>query len=155
MCIYWYNTICLHQASILGMTLFFHSVEQGSSILPLRQGSHSCWPLLKKRFQSLCRRTKSTNICLICQHHVCQKIFPNSWAKNHKTGSRIFKNPQLEFVPADDSISASCYKWKEEKLLSQLAIPNIFKAYWVLLDRWNVCDLVKQLHNINTSTALF
>lgn len=39
---------------------------------------------------------------------------PDLQAENHKAGSRIFTNPQLEFVPADDSITASCYKLREE-----------------------------------------
>lgn len=121
-----------------------------------------------KRLQRLCRRfksTKSTNIWLICQHRVCQKIFPNSWSvsqlhqiyrvKNHKTGSRIFQKSPAGFCPCRWFHLSKLLQMKRGKLLSQTANRNIFKAYWVLLDRWNVCNLVKQLHNINTSTALF
>lgn len=34
--------------------------------------------------------------------------------ENHKAGVRILTNLQLEYVPADHTITASCYKLREE-----------------------------------------
>lgn len=52
--------------------------------------------------------------------------------KKHKDGSRIFINPQLEFIPRSDSISASRYKFVDENRSGQTAIHTILKPFRIL-----------------------
>ncbi len=114
-----------------------HIVEQGSSILPLRQRSHSCWqqnltPGSLERGLSQKKDTRvgaegskvvntfgsSANTMSVKRYFSIAELFLNFTrfihGENHKAGVRILTNPQLEFVPADHKITASCYKLREE-----------------------------------------
>lgn len=110
------------------------------------QNSHSCVPLSKERDESWCKRFElaSTNHWAhlpmlqlskdICQQLNCFSTAPDlqGTKKKHKDGSRIFINPQLEFVPGADSISASRYKFVDENRSGQTAIHTILKLFRIL-----------------------
>lgn len=104
-----------------------------------------CAPLSKERDESWCKRFKlaSTNHWAhlptlqlskdICQRLNCFSTAPDlQGTKKHKDGSRIFINPQLEFVPGADSISASRYKFVDENRSGQTAIHTILTLFWIL-----------------------